>query len=116
MTPEILIEKIASEPLSVEFAEVIQVIDAFYHYRPTAFNNGALENAAGHNEGSCKILAFAWQHGLSEAQTLACFGVYYREHVLAHPDGTDHGNIRQFIEHGWEGVEFLGQPLTPKSL
>lgn len=116
MTPEILVEKLASEPLNVEFDEVIKVIDTFYDYQPTAFGNGGIENAAGENEGSCKIFAFALHHALTEAQTLACFGRYYRRDVLGHPEGTDHGNIRQFIEHGWEGVAFMGEPLTAKGL
>lgn len=115
MTPEILVEKLSSEPLSVEFSEVIQIIEAFYDYEPTAFSNGDLQNAAGSNEGSCKIFAFAKLHGLTEAQTLACFGTYYRDDVLAHPEGTDHGNIRNFIQHGWGGVEFHGEALQLKA-
>ncbi len=115
MTPEILVEKLSSEPLNVEFAEVMQIIDVFYQYQPTAFSNGELHNAAGSNEGSCKIFAFAKLHGLTEAQTLACFGTYYRDDVLAHPEGVDHGNIRNFIQHGWDGIEFHGEPLTLKA-
>lgn len=115
MTPEILIEKLSSEPLNVEFAEVMNIIDAFYDYQPTAFTNGDLQNPAGQNEGSCKIFAFAMLNGLTQAQTLACFGRYYREDVLPHPNASDHGNIRNFIQHGWDGIELHGQALTQKS-
>lgn len=114
MTPEILVEKLSGEPLSVEFSEVMRVINAFYDYEPTAFTNGELKNAAGSNEGSCKIFAFATLNGLTEAQTLACFGTYYRDDVLAHPEGTDHGNIRNFIKHGWGGIKFQGEALSIK--
>ena len=43
---------------------------------------------------------------LTENQTLACFGDYYRVDVLENPNAYDHQNIRQFMEHGWCGVEF----------
>ena len=57
----------------------------------------------GENSGSCKIFAFAQLHHLDEASTLACFGAYYRDDVLKHPQGSDHQNIRQFINTGWQG-------------
>lgn len=115
MTPDIFLEQLTSEPLNIEFAETMAIIEAFYDYTPTAFTNGELENAAGSNEGSCKIFAFGKLNGLTEAQTLACFGRYYREDVLAHPEGTDHANIRNFIQHGWAGIEFHGEPLLRKN-
>ncbi|ENR5726451.1 HopJ type III effector protein, partial [Acinetobacter baumannii] len=34
--------------------------------------------------------------------------------VLATPEGTDHQNIRQFMQNGWDGVKFEGQALTEK--
>ena len=44
------------------------------------------------------------------------FGDYYRKDVLEHPDGTDHANIRAFMEVGWDGVKFPdGFALSPKS-
>lgn len=117
MTPTDLIHALESDPLSIEFEDVIASIDAHYQYVPTRFTNGLedkpLVNTAGENEGSCKILGFARMWGLSEAQTLACFGRYYREDVLPHPAGTDHQNIRRFIRDGWEGVRFEGEALTP---
>ncbi len=88
------------------------VIDEAYRFTPTAFRNGELANEAGENSGSCKIYAFGQLHALSEQQTLACFGHYYREDVLQHPDGTDHQNIRNFIKTGWGGITFSGKALA----
>lgn len=117
MTPEELIRKLESEPLHLEFAQVIAVIDRHYHYVPTRFTNGLgehrLVNEAGQNEGSCKVFSFAQIWGLSEAQTLACFGRFYRNDVLPHPEGENHPNIRRFISDGWEGIHFDGKALTP---
>lgn len=107
-----LLDKVTNQPDSVDFAEVIRFIDNNYSYTPGAFSNGAVKNAAGTNEGSCKILAFAQMHGLSVAQTLALFGDFYRVDVLQNPDGTDHANIRNFIEFGWSGVAFDSKVLS----
>jgi hypothetical protein len=98
--------------IPVSFAESIAVISENYAYQPTAFQNGSVENAAGQNEGSCKIFAFAKLHALTQAQTLSLFGDYYRVDVLANPAATDHQNIRQFMQHGWEGIVFEGEALN----
>ncbi|GAB6047727.1 HopJ type III effector protein [Methyloparacoccus murrellii] len=102
----------------VEFQDTLAVIGEHYHYRPTAFGNGlgerSLRNEAGTNEGSCRIFAFARLNGLSEAQTLALFGAYYRDDVLPHPEGHDHRNIRHFMQDGWAGIHFEGEALKPR--
>ena len=113
MPMDSLLEKIRSHPDSVTFAEVISAIDQNYRYTPTKFINGEIINEAGSNEGSCKIFAFAHLNGLSVEQTLNCFGDYYRSDVLGNPDGTDHANIRNFMEQGWDDIQYLGTPLTP---
>lgn len=114
-----LLEKIRSVPEQIDFNEVIAAINTNYHYKPTPFTNGIgeykLVNEAGQNEGSCRIFAFARLHHLTEAQTLACFGKYYREDVLMHPHGTDHANIRSFMQYGWKGICFDGEALEPKA-
>lgn len=115
MTPNDLLHRLAHAPERVEFADTIAVIDAIYEFTPMAFRNGTIMNAAGQNSGSCKIFSFAQLQGLSPQQTLACFGRYYREDVLQHPDGTDHQNIRNFITHGWAGIHFDDMPLRMKS-
>lgn len=110
MTNEFL-RRIKQNPENIEFSETIEVIDTHYIYTPTRFSNGnnsddRLINEAGSNEGSCKIFAFAKLNNLSVAQTLQCFGVYYREDVLKHPEEDNHANIRRFIRDGWQGIHF----------
>ncbi len=100
----------------VSFSETISIISENYAYQPTAFKNGNVENAAGQNEGSCKIFAFAKLNHLTEMQTLSLFGDYYRVDVLENPNATDHQNIRQFIQHGWTGIVFENDALKQLSL
>ena len=95
------------------FAETQAFIEAHYHYQPSAFHNGTLENAAGQNEGSCKTLGLALLEGLSLEETLLGFGEHYRS-VLATPDGNDHGNIRALMDSGLAGVRFEREPLRRK--
>lgn len=114
MTIDAFLKKLNSDPESVAFDDTMAVIDACYDFTPAAFSNGDARNQAGQNSGSCKLFAFALLHQLSEAQTLACFGAYYRDHVLSNPDGTDHQNIRNFMKSGWSGISFERAPLTPK--
>ena len=112
MTLESLIESIRRQPGAVRFDEVIATIDASYRYRPTRFTNGDIDNAEGHNEGSCKVFAFAHLNGLTPDETLNCFGEHFRA-VLGDPDGDSHPNIRQFMRTGWEGIQYFGTPLIP---
>ena len=111
MSLNTFLERLRATPEQIEFADTIAAIEAHHDYTPTAFRNGAVDNAAGQNGGSCKILAFGLLAGLSEAETLACFGRYYSDDVLGHPDGTDHANIRNFMRSGWAGVRFDGETL-----
>ena len=94
----------------VAFSEVMQIIDRAYVYTPTTFVNGVdtdeqVVNNAGENNGSAKVFGFGRMHGLNQEQTLRLFCEHY-ESVKANPDGTDHGNIRAFMKHGWNGVSF----------
>lgn len=114
MTLNDFLAKLHTDPDTLEFTDTMAVIDALYDYTPTAFQNGELHNAAGQNAGSCKLFSFARMQGFDEAQTLACFGRYYRDDVLQHPEATDHQNIRNFIKTGWAGVKFEGEALTVK--
>ena len=108
------LQRLNESPDSVTFDDTLAVIDSLYQFTPVSFNNGTLLNEAGKNNGSCKLLSFASLHNLSPRQTLTCFGAYYRDDVLKHPDGTDHQNIRNFINSGWAGIKFHGMALTPK--
>ena len=108
------LQTLTTAPDSITFNATIAAIDANYDFTPTAFRNGELQNEAGQNNGSCKVFSFAKLHKLSPQQTLSCFGAYYRDDVLKHPQGTDHQNIRNFIRTGWEGIAFQGNALKPK--
>jgi hypothetical protein len=114
MSVESFLEKLSTAPESVSFNDCIAVIEGNYDFSETAFTNGGAENQAGQNNGSCKIFAFGRLNGLTEQQTLHCFGDYYRKDVLQNPDGNDHQNIRNFIEHGWAGIDFKGEALAAK--
>lgn len=106
-------------PESIAFEQVIAVIDANYDYQPTAFVNGVkgdcVDNKEGTNQGSCKIFAFAKLNALNQLETLHCFGSNYREDVLKNPDTDNHQNIRTYIRHGIDAVQFAQQPLAPKT-
>lgn len=106
--------KLKTTPTLVTFEDTMQVIEAHYDFTPQAFQNGDLHNKAGQNSGSCKLFAFSKDQGFSSAETLQCFGDYYRKDVLEHPSGTDHQNIRNFIQHGWEGISFEGVALAKR--
>ncbi len=112
------IHQIENDPETIAFQDVIKQIDANYHYTPTRFINGKNEdsvtNLAGENTGSCKIFSFAKIHGLDKTKTLHCFGQYYRQDVLQHPDNTDHANIRSFIKYGWGNICFDNAALVLK--
>jgi hypothetical protein len=113
-----LLSQLANDPDMVAFDQVIDVINAHYDYMPTRFVSGEepdqRTNEAGTNEISCKVFAFAQLQKLDVNQTLNCFGDYYRVDVLPNPEGTDHGNIRNFALSGWAGIKFDGEPLKIK--
>jgi hypothetical protein len=108
------LEKLKEAPNSIRFPETIAVIEENYDFTPTTFDNGTQHNEAGQSSGSCKLFAFAKLQNLSQAETLACFGAYYFEEVLGDPEGTNHQNIRNFIQLGWDGIQFEGEALTLK--
>tara|TARA_B110000881_G_C18487871_1_gene470114 strand:- start:54 stop:413 length:360 start_codon:yes stop_codon:yes gene_type:complete len=109
-----LLSAIANEPSAVAFSQVMAVINSEYNYSASAFSNGDTHNEAGTNEGSCKLFSFAQLNKLSETETLACFGDYYRKDVLEHPKGDDHANIRNFMVSGWQGISFEQSALALK--
>ena len=114
MLPNELIEQLKQQATAVEFDTVMSVISDNYHYTASDFTNGDAHNAAGTNEGSCKIFAFAQLHDLSPEETLACFGKYYRDDVLGNPNADDHANIRNFMQTGWQGISFTNNVLRAK--
>ena len=114
MTFETFKNKLQSTPEAIEFSETMAVIETLYNFTPTAFKNGALQNNAGENSGSCKLFAFAKLQALTKEETLACFGKFYFDDVLNDPNGTGHQNIRNFITYGFDGLVFDGEALTEK--
>lgn len=115
MTLNTFLAALNTEPNTIQFNDTIAVIEAYYEFTPTAFQNGSIKNEAGQNSGSCKLFSFAKLHELTEQQTLACFGDYYRIDVLQHPDAQDHQNIRNFMQYGWNGIQFDAQALRAKA-
>ena len=110
-----LLRSLNETPDVVEYDAVMALIDELYEFTPVNYMNGDLMNEAGQNAGSCKIFAFAKLVRLSEQQTLNCFGSYYRNDVLKHPNNLDHPNIRNFMKTGWQGVSFDGMPLKMRA-
>jgi hypothetical protein len=96
------------------FSTVIAWINQHYSYTPCAFSNGAANNAAGENEGACRVFAFAQLNKMSEQDTLLCFAEHYTA-VLATPNGSDHANIRAFMSTGWTGIRFDGVAMVAKN-
>lgn len=109
-----LLDRVKTDPASVQFGEVIDVIEAHYKFRPTAFKNGETMNREDQNMNSCKLFAFATANGLNKEETLQLFGDYYRKDVLGAPEGTDHENIRNFMKYGWDELKFESTPLYMK--
>ncbi|SHI83634.1 HopJ type III effector protein [Flavobacterium terrae] len=92
------------------FQDVIAFIDENYHFTPTSFKNGNQYNEAGQNNGSCKVFSFAKLNNLSKEETLLLFCEHYQD-VLKTPEATDHQNIRNFMQFGWDGIIFDGEAL-----
>lgn len=109
-----LFEQLEKSAGEIQFNDVIAYIDEHYDFTPTKFTNGNTVNETNQNNGSCKIFSFAKLNDLSKEDTLNLFGAFYREDVLQNPEGTDHQNIRNFIEYGWDGVSFEGEALSKK--
>lgn len=112
MNLDAFIAKLEQHPEQIEFSDTMATIEANYNFTPSKFTNGSAVNEADTNNGSCKIFSFGLINKLSEQQTLACFGSYYRDDVLGSPNGNDHQNIRNFITSGWAEIEFQTAALT----
>lgn len=109
-----LLEQLEKSPETIIFKDVIAYIDENYDFTPTRFQNGNTTNEANQNNGSCKVFSFAKLMNFTKLQTLSLFGEFYREDVLKNPEGTDHQNIRNFIEFSWEGISFENDALKKK--
>lgn len=107
-----LLVKLTKHP--VDFKTVMQVIEDEYTFTPSCFTNGTLTNLSNTNNGSCKIFAFGLLNQLTEQATLNAFGDFYIQAVLQHPEGTDHQNIRNFMQTGWAGISYASPALQKK--
>ena len=114
MTLDAFLNRLTLSPESLEFGDTMEIVETEYQFTETPFQNGDYYNQAGDNSGSCKLFSFAKKQGLSEQQTLACFGAYYRNDVLNNIDGVDHQNIRNFMKYGWQGIHFEGEALQAR--
>ena len=112
MTLEAFINRLKTTPAEVVFTETMAVIETIYNFTPSSFKNGSIQNSATENLGSCKVFAFALKQQLTKEETLACFGQYYFKDVLENPTGTDHQNIRNFMQTGFEGLVFEQEVLA----
>lgn len=101
------------ENKQLRFKDVLNYISQHYTYTPSSFINGDLHNTAEENQGSAKVLYFAFLHSLTEKQTLQLFAEHL-DNVSTCPEGTNHPNIRQFIKTGWQAVLFENVVLRPK--
>ncbi|WP_150912626.1 HopJ type III effector protein [Marinobacter halotolerans] len=95
------------------FSDTLELISQSFDYQPVSFRNGPLANAAGENEGSCRVFSLAQYCNLNESDTLRLFAEHYQQ-VLDDPAGESHGNIRQFMTTGWSGVSFDKPPLRKR--
>jgi type III HopJ-like effector protein len=114
MNLETFLKNLNNKPNQIAFTDTMATIEENYTFTPTAFTNGETKNDADTNNGSCKIFAFGLLNELSEEQTLACFGDYYRKDVLENPESDDHLNIRNFMKSGWPGINYEGEALAVK--
>ena len=106
-----ILEQLKNFPETINFNDVIVFIDENYNFKPVRFVNGCIVNEANQNNSSCKIFSFAKMNNLSEKDTLALFGDFYRTDVLQNPEGEDNQNIRNFIKYGWNGNRFTEDAL-----
>lgn len=90
---------------TLQFEDVMDLIDKHYESGLIEFKNGNIVNKQGENEGSAKLLSYAALSQLDEQTTLKLWGQYYRE-VLKDPNGDSHQNIRNFMKTGWKGESF----------
>lgn len=97
-----------TSPSVLDLDEVVGMIDTLYECTPTAFSTGEVQNKAGENERSLKVLCWASLVGLSTEEALTLFGNLYTE---LDPDGHGHQNIRQLVAHGINSFSVSPWPL-----
>lgn len=111
MTGNNILEQL--EAGNLNFSGVLALIDEQYIHTATAFKNGDQYNGESENQGSARVLYYAYINKLDKTNTLRLFAEHY-QNVLDNPNATNHQNIRQFMVKGWDAVEFEGTVLSPK--
>lgn len=114
MTLDDFKNKLRSTPEKLNFSDTITVIEENYNFTPSAFKNGDLQNSDKQNLGSCKVFSFALKQKFTKEETLACFAQFYFIDVLENPNKTNHQNIRNFMNTGFEGLVFENKTLKEK--
>ena len=99
----------------MEFSDFICLIAKEYNFITISFKNGDLNNKADENQGSAKVFCFGLLHGLSEQETLRCFGEHYQSVLDSPAKDSSHLNIRNFILSGWQGVLIDASVLSRKA-
>jgi hypothetical protein len=101
-------------PNSFAFSSVMDMIKKHFDQREVKWSNGETTNDAGQNAGAAAVYSLAAMAGLDEKRALELFAEHYRD-VLNTPEANDHANIRNFMVHGWKGIDFMeGYSLVPK--
>ena len=77
------LEKMRLSPEPVSSEGTMAAIEQNCQFTETGFSNGEVKNAAGQNDGSCKIFSPGHLNSLTDEQTLHCFGYLYRKRYLA---------------------------------
>mmetsp|Transcript_20097 Transcript_20097/g.40238 ORF Transcript_20097/g.40238 Transcript_20097/m.40238 type:complete len:208 (+) Transcript_20097:51-674(+) len=112
---ELFLQNVEMNPEGFTFNEFIEMVEGCYETGLIEWSNGSQKNPPGTNEGSAHVLSLAALADLPKEKALLLWAEHYRD-VLATPDGDDHQNIRQFMEKGWDGVDFSnGISLTKKN-
>ena len=108
-----IIRKNKKSILSFKF--ILQSIESCFKFNiNNGFKNGIIYNELNTNIGSLKVLLFAKLFKLNKLTTLKLWSEHYFN-VLNDPNGTSHGNIRNFIKYGWLGIDFLTNSIENKN-
>lgn len=98
---------------ATDFQSFIKLIDSIFDTTPTRFINGLVENEAGQNLWSLKVLTIALMLWLDTFEALRLFGEHY-ESVQKNPEWNNHTNIRNLDIFGIEAVKIYGVPFSAK--
>ena len=96
---------------TIDFSNMIQLIDYLFETKPIEFTNGSEANKARTNLWSLKILTLGLMLGLNTNQILSLFGEHLTE-VENTPKWDSHKNIRALRTWGYTKIELPENPFT----